>query len=283
MTATSAGRRNPRRVNSLATARAEVARNTSLTLSNVTLAHDGPYDVVATDTVGATVSSTVTLSILLTPMITDAPVSQTVVAGGSVTWSVAATGNPLPFSFEWKRISGNLTLASNTVAGRADFFTLAHVQTNQGGNYRVIVRNLAATNGVAATFLLTVLADIDGDGLPDNWETNYFGDATAADPAADADGDGLLNGQEYIAGTDPLDLASCLKVNRVTLGTGDAAIEFLAVSNHTYTVQFTDGLQPASWQRLADVPARSTNRTETVTDAGVSANRFYRLVTPRSP
>jgi hypothetical protein len=57
---------------------------------------------VVTDLVASTVSSSATLTILilLTPVITDPPVSQAVVARGSVTWSVGVTGNPLPLGFE---------------------------------------------------------------------------------------------------------------------------------------------------------------------------------------
>ncbi|MHC4109507.1 MAG: dockerin type I domain-containing protein [Planctomycetota bacterium] len=39
--------------------------------------------------------------------------------------------------------------------------------------------------------------DTDGDGLPDLWESKYFGSAIAADPNTDSDGDGLTNLQEY--------------------------------------------------------------------------------------
>jgi glucose/arabinose dehydrogenase len=46
-------------------------------------------------------------------------------------------------------------------------------------------------------------ADADGDGLPDWWETAYFGSATGAPPVADGDGDGATNLDEFRAGSDP--------------------------------------------------------------------------------
>ncbi|MGV7225175.1 MAG: C45 family autoproteolytic acyltransferase/hydrolase [Nitrospinales bacterium] len=46
--------------------------------------------------------------------------------------------------------------------------------------------------------------DVDGDGLPDNWEINYFGDLSQKG-TTDTDGDGYTNIVEYQRGTDPID------------------------------------------------------------------------------
>ena len=51
-------------------------------------------------------------------------------------------------------------------------------------------------------------ADADGDGLPDAWEITHFGNTTSQDASGDPDGDGATNGDEYQAGTDPMDPAS---------------------------------------------------------------------------
>ncbi len=50
-----------------------------------------------------------------------------------------------------------------------------------------------------------LIADVDGNGLPDSWERQYFGH-TGVSPSADADSDGLTNLQEYQYGTDPTSL-----------------------------------------------------------------------------
>jgi hypothetical protein len=46
--------------------------------------------------------------------------------------------------------------------------------------------------------------DADGDGLPDNWEITYFGNLSKGG-AADSDGDGYTNLEEYQKRTDPTD------------------------------------------------------------------------------
>jgi len=43
----------------------------------------------------------------------------------------------------------------------------------------------------------------DGDGLPDYWESKYFGSASGAVPGTDSDGDGLVNLEEYNQVTNP--------------------------------------------------------------------------------
>lgn len=45
--------------------------------------------------------------------------------------------------------------------------------------------------------------DSDGDGLPDGWEREYFGNLTH-NGAADSDGDGLSDAQEWELGSSPL-------------------------------------------------------------------------------
>ena len=51
--------------------------------------------------------------------------------------------------------------------------------------------------------LSTSEQDLDGNGLRDTWEHEYFGQA-GVNPMLDPDGDGLNNGQESLRGTNPL-------------------------------------------------------------------------------
>jgi hypothetical protein len=58
-------------------------------------------------------------------------------------------------------------------------------------------------------------------------------------------------------------------------------VRFGAVSNKTYTVQFTDSLPASFWTGLADVLALSSNRVESFVDPTWTTSRVYRAVTPR--
>jgi len=129
--------------------------------------------------------------------------------------------------------------------------------------------------------------DLNGDGLPDAWQLQYFSsiDDPLAGPAADPDGDGFNNLQEYQAGTSPVNLADYLKLNSVNVTTSDINIRFTAVAGKTYSVLWTGDLSSGIWNKLADVAAQGATGPVTVTDPATANNaqRFYRLVTPQTP
>ena len=160
------------------------------------------------------------------------------------------------------------------------FLTLNNVQPNTVAStnaYSVVLTNAANYSpGVLSTQIrLTVLADTDGDGLPDAWET----DNGVQDPNLDKDGDGMTNREEYLSGTNPSDADSYLRVERFSMD-GDVQVEFKAVSNLTYSVEFKNSLEELIWNKLADVAAATTNRTIILSDPSPVPNRYYRLVTP---
>jgi hypothetical protein len=125
--------------------------------------------------------------------------------------------------------------------------------------------------------------DTDGDGLPDAWELANGTQANLPDAGADPDADGLTNGQEFLAGTNPLDPADALQIMSVMALPAGINLNFQAASNHTYSVLWKASLSD-SWSKLGDVPSAPTNRTVSMTDLAPAGNaRFYRLVTPAQP
>ena len=85
-------------------------------------------------------------------------------------------------------------------------------------------------------------------------------------------------------GSNPQDAASALRVEEISSATGSRTLTFNAVSNRTYSVLFKDDVNGATWSKLTDAVARTTNRVERVIDGQpVGSQRFYRLVTPALP
>lgn len=256
------------------------ATNNTLFITNVQLASGGDYVVRITDEIGFVLSAPATLIPLVSPTILQGVIPQFVAPGATVTLSVVAGGNPFPFGYEWRR--GSVVVRSNVVNSATDYYTFtagpAPFTTNQ---YRVIVRNLAnisiSANSLAA---VVTLPDFDQDGIIDFYEQAVgMNTNNAADALEDLDGDGMRNRDEILAGTNPADAASYLRVE-LAAGAPQAIVRFAAVSNRTYSIQFTDGIGSAPWLQLADVPAGATNRVERIVDPTWTSNRFYRIVHP---
>src|SRR5262249_12752395 len=147
--------------------------------------------------------------------------------------------------------------------------TLANVQPFTNGNYTVIVTNLAGASSLSSNAVLTVLADNDGDGIADDWERLYGLDTNnLADAFLDFDLDGMSNLQEYLAGTNPTDALSYLKIDSIALNSAatSTVLTLSAVSNHTYSITCRDDVAAGLWVRLVDIDARATNRVVTITN-----------------
>jgi hypothetical protein len=256
------------------------ATNLSLTVTNVQLTNEGNYVVVVTDAIGSTASVPASLVPMIKPILTVSPIAQSVVTGAVVTVSAAATGNPLPFTWEWRR--GVSTVLIYTNNERFSFFTfVAPTTLVTNSPFRVVLTNIAGS--VFSQFNMTTVPDSDRDGIPDGWEVRYGLNSTnAADADLDSDGDGLTNWQEYNAGTDPTNDASSLKLSLSVTG-AQATLSFGATSNKTYSVQYADQPSGGAWSKVADLFARTNNHVETVIDLNWTTNRFYRAVTPRQP
>ena len=204
------------------------------------------------------------------------------VAGDTVALAVSFSGTP-PIGYEWRRNGTTLV----TFGQGTSILTLAHVQLPSAGIYSVMVTNSACPSGVlSADAILTVLADSDSDHLPDDWEIAFRLRADdPSDGAEDPDGDTMTNLQEYMAGTDPKNALSFLKLEGFISRGVNLLLSFSAVSNKTYTVQSSKSGDPAIWINLISFDAATSNRVIVVTNSipGVSAPSYYRLQTPRAP
>jgi hypothetical protein len=253
--------------------------NAALTLSNVQFyPHTGDYRVQVSDTASNVWSDFATLLVLQRPVITNQPVAQTVLQGGTAVFSV--TGGPdhprLPLVYRWMR--NGVTWASNV----PPTLVITNCQTN--GSFRCQLIN-AAGNVSSTAVNLTVLPDIDGDGVADAWEKQYgFDTNNLADATLDFDGDGMSNRDEYNAGTNPTNAASVLQLHLSPVAGGAATLNFLAISNRTYSVEWNPEANGGTWNRVQDVFALPADRIESVSDTNATgAMRFYRVVTPKRP
>jgi hypothetical protein len=130
------------------------------------------------------------------------------------------------------------------------------------------------------------LADRDGDGMPDDWETaNQLSPDDPTDAATDTDQDGLSNLQEYLAGTNPRDPASTLRFESFAAQGGGLALTFNAIAGRVYTVQYRDSLTGGAWLNWRDITPQPTNGPVEVIDSPLTnmSERYYRLFIPAAP
>jgi sugar lactone lactonase YvrE len=151
------------------------ATSASYAIASAAATDAGSYTVVATNSAGSVTSAAATLTVNPTaaaPTITTQPASQTVTAGSSVTFSVAASGSPTP-TFQWQKGGVNIpgattssyTIAS-AVAGDADIYTA--VATNSAGSTTSNAATLTITRATttpaqASANMLLYPASICGD------------------------------------------------------------------------------------------------------------------------
>jgi hypothetical protein len=251
------------------------------------VADEGTYQATAANFFGRATSAPVRLGVLVNPTVVLPPLNQRIVEGGQATFSFAISGHPPPFGYLLRRSS--VSVVTNYVTDdTTGFLSMFNLQPGDTATYRIIVTNAANPSPglTLGPVTLTVLSDFDHDGLPDEWEAQHgLQTNNPIDAALDADLDDMSNAQEYLAGTDPKDAESFLRVEHLVLSAGDlaAVIQFRAASNQTYTVQYQPALTDG-WTKLADVVAFPTNRLVSITNAlDGSEARYYRLVTPRTP
>ena len=131
------------------------ATSTALSLANVQTSQGGNYSVVVTNADGSLTSAVAVLTVTTggtAPTVTTQPSSQTVVAGGNATFSVAASGTA-PLKYQWTFGGSKLSGATNAS------LTLSGAQSGNAGTYAVVVtNNYGSITSSGATLTVTSAA-----------------------------------------------------------------------------------------------------------------------------
>ncbi len=139
------------------------------------------------------------------------------------------------------------------------------------------------TSSAPATVTLNVLApaDTNSNNVSDAWESFY----QITNIHGDDDGDGLSNGREFFAGTNPKSAASTLRLYDAIWSAAGLELRFDSASGRTYSLLYRESLTAGDWQKLTDVPAMLGPQPRLLLDAtvGSASRRYYQLVTPAQP
>lgn len=123
--------------------------------------------------------------------------------------------------------------------------------------------------------------DTDEDGLPDHWETVHFGSLRPGFHE-DSDNDGASNHDEFIAGTDPVDERSLLRLTPSTDPSTPQRFEFQWASGRSYRVEQSENLTDWMLNSSGDIQRTRTGLAEWREGSGSGdpfspGGRYYRV------
>jgi hypothetical protein len=131
----------------------------------------------------------------------------------------------------------------------------------------------------------TSVPDSDNDGLPDVWELAMFGNL-GQNSNGDPDGDGISNGMEFIAGTNPNDSSGSFKLTIDGVPPAPRAVSFFAVTaegpgyaamDRIYALESNTNLVLGAWRGVPNYTnVLGNNTTITYLSNEPDAQTFYR-------
>lgn len=189
----------------------------------------------------------------------------------------------------------NVSVQGNQALTNFDIFAAAggknlpvtRVFTNNVNNGQLqIVFSPVVDNARVSGIQARKIADLfsDTDGIPDWWRLAYYGHALGQSgdnscATDDADGDGASNQHEFLAGTNPLDVASVFKITQAEVLVTGIQVKCLSVTGRTYQLQRHGALDifPA-WDDIG-LPVAGNGGVLVLTDPGGATNsaQFYRV------
>ena len=134
------------------------------------------------------------------------------------------------------------------------------------------------------------LDDVDGDGIPDSWEREYFGVLSAVNGTTDRDNDRSKDWQEWVAGTNPTNRLDLFGIGTCraglvnpALGVPSTVLEWRSAIGRTYTIYYTTQLQHQTtvWTLLDQVSG--TGGTVSYTNAWPDPVGFYFMEVTAGP
>jgi Tol biopolymer transport system component len=215
----------------------------------------------------------------------------------SMTNTMPGDANPPPNIFLFDRVTGLTTVLTAAQTGSSPILWASRPAISSSGNTvaflslgsGLVSGDLNRVQDAFASLVDTGAArvDTDADGIPDWWMLKYFGHATGqvsdlSRAGDDADGDGVSNLREFLAGTVPTDSTSIFQVQlsavALTNGTVNSVnLSWPTVPGKNYQVQYKVNLSDPVWMD-ASGGALVLGNQGSLSLPVTQPNCFYRVV-----
>ena len=274
------------------------ATSASYTISSAKMEDEGNYMVIVSNSVGMAVSNPVTLTVkdpAVPPVIIVQPMSQEVLIGESVTFSVVATGTE-PLSYQWL-FNGNPIPGATSAT-----YSISQVTEAHEGNYSVIVSNVAGTV-VSSTAVLTV--KILPPVIVMHPQTQIIMKGSTATFAVIAEGYGLsyqwtFNGKDIAGANQPVYMipaAEAVNVGSYAVKVSNkagsvtsqsamlwlnnlqmyAGVEVYGPIGAKFTVWYKDDAESGEWKKLTSSTVSASPTVVIDYDSPQNKKRFYKV------
>jgi subtilisin family serine protease len=199
-----------------------------------------------------------------------------------------ATGtvvNAVDSSQSYQALSGT-SMAAPHVSGAVAFAAMNFPAETVAQRIQRVLANVDSVAGLQGKVVtggrlnLLHIVDTDRNGLPDWWEQTYFSRLLGTDANADADHDGASNLAEWLAGTNPTNAASCLRLLAPSAtATNGIVLRWPSVAGKTYRLERATNLL-AGFNTVVRSNINATPPTNSEPDSAVlPANaRYYRVM-----
>jgi endonuclease/exonuclease/phosphatase family metal-dependent hydrolase len=183
--------------------------------------------------------------------------------------------NPTSADITTQTVYANNPIGTGTVPTSLGSIAISQYGTTSVPTDGVSIGKIVVSDSFATVYNALTLTPFQ------SWQVFYFGSTTnpAAAPSADPDNDGMSNWAEFLAGTNPTNSVSVLRITTVAQESNDLRVTWTMGSGKTNVLQEADSLGGAS--NFADVFTILTVGSATnYLDVGAATNapaRYYRV------
>jgi hypothetical protein len=195
--------------------------------------------------------------------------------------NLPTSGATLTVTGDGLALQGTTFLANAFGTGENFVSVSLSVASNATPGLRCFILQQGTNRAVANGFIevLPLHPDYNFDGLDDYFQRQYFPlfTSTNAAPSADPDLDGFNNAAEYLAGSNPTNSASFLKITKTQHDASGTTITWPGAAGKRYQVLSRPVISSGSFQPLGSIITATGTNVQYFDASGIAGIKFYKV------